>query len=108
MATALLENFKNIKILAEMSIGTDRGRWWADTDFGSDLWLLQREKVDDGTAGQVRQELLRCTAWLITEGLAASIEATATRSGKNEITYEVTIIKPDGTSVLITEVWHGL
>ena len=43
--------------------GTDKGRWWANPDFGSELWLLrQAGKVDGTTAGKVRAMVLECTA----------------------------------------------
>lgn len=42
--------------------GTDKRRWWANPDFGSELWLLrQAGKVDGTTAGKVRAMVLECT-----------------------------------------------
>jgi hypothetical protein len=48
-----IEQWVSIEELALMSIGTDKGTWWADPDFGSELWLLKKEgKVDGQTAGK--------------------------------------------------------
>jgi hypothetical protein len=39
-----------------MSIGTDKGTWFADPGFGSDLWLLKKEgKADGQTAGKLER-----------------------------------------------------
>jgi phage gp46-like protein len=47
-----LEQWASIEELARMSIGTDKGAWWADPGFGSELWLLKKEgKVDGRKAG---------------------------------------------------------
>lgn len=109
-----LEDYTNIEELVAMSIGTDRGRWWADPDFGSDLWKIQQEgRVTEGTAETVRQAILSATRWLIEDGLAQVITCTTTRTGRNSITYTVHITRPDGTArgdntMVIQEVWHAL
>jgi phage gp46-like protein len=39
-----------------MSVGTDKGAWWADPSFGSELWLLKKEEKADGqTPGRLEQ-----------------------------------------------------
>ena len=75
-----LENWTDIKELVAMSIGTDKGRWWADSSFGSELWVLRQE----------------------------DIQCTAERRGKNEIDYALTITKSDGGTIFIKDVWHGI
>lgn len=103
------ENWTDIKELVAMSIGTDKGRWWADSSFGSELWLLRQEgKVDGTTAGKVRAAILESLAWLKQDGLVKDIQCTAERVDKNEIRYAVTVVKPDGSSVFIKDVWYGV
>jgi phage gp46-like protein len=64
--------------------------------------------VDAQTAGTLRRMVLECLQWIIAGGLAANIDCTAERTGKNAIRYHVTIIRPDGNDVLITEVWSAV
>ena len=107
--TVRLENWTDIQELVAMSIGTDKGRWWADPTFGSELWILKEEgKLDGTSAGKVRSCILESLAWLKTDGLARSIACTAERTGKNEIRYAVTVVQPDGSSVFIKDVWYGI
>jgi len=104
-----VENWNEIRELVEMSIGTDKGSWWADTDFGSELYLLKANgKVDGKTAGTLQRMLQECLAWIVEDGLAEKIICTTERTGKNEITYTITIIKPNGNSLVIKEVWNGI
>ncbi|MEL3907904.1 MAG: phage GP46 family protein [Treponemataceae bacterium] len=104
-----LENWTDITELVAMSIGTDKGLWWADASFGSELWILKQEgKVDGTTAGRVRAMILDCTAWLKNDGLVEKIECTAERIGKNEIQYCLTVYKPSGQTIKLKDVWHGI
>jgi phage gp46-like protein len=107
--TAKLENCNDIRELIQMSIGTDKGSWWADPAFGSELRLLrQNGKIDGRTAGTLRRMLLECTQWIVNDGLAEKINCEAERAGKNEISYTVETIQPNGSGVLIKEVWNGV
>lgn len=107
--TVKLEDWTDIKELVAMSIGTDKGRWWADPSFGSELWILrQAGKVDGSTAGKVRTMILESLNWLKADGLVKDIECTAERVGKNEIGYAVTVVKPDGSSLFVKDVWYGV
>ena len=104
-----LENWTDIKELVAMSIGTDKGRWWADASFGSELWVLRQEgKVDGTTAGKVRTAILESLAWLKQDGLVKDIQCTAERRGKNEIDYTLTVTKAAGETVFIKDVWYGV
>jgi phage gp46-like protein len=104
-----IEQWDDIRELALMSIGTDKGAWWADPDFGSELWLLRKNgKVDGQTAGTLRRMVLESLQWIISDGLAAKIDCLAERAGKNEIHYRVTLFHPNGNNVLITEVWRAV
>ncbi len=109
MATALLENYQSIELLVEMSIGTDRGHWWADPEFGSDLWKIRRYgKVGPRTAGEVKRAIEDALAWLKADGLADSIEVETAQAGKTAIAYSVLVIRPDGSSAIVKDVWNGL
>lgn len=101
-----IENWASIEELAAMSIGTDKGTWWADPAFGSDLWLLKKEgKVDGRTAGTLERMVRECLHWLIDSGLAAAVDCTAEQNGKNRIDYQATVRRPHGSPVILKEVW---
>ena len=104
-----IENWNDIRELALMSIGTDKGSWWADPGFGSELWLLrQGGKVDGRTAGTLRRMLLECTQWLVDDGLVKKIECETERAGKNEIGYRVTFSGTTGSNAEIKGVWNAV
>jgi phage gp46-like protein len=107
--TAKLESWNDISELALMSIGTDKGSWWADPNFGSELWLLkQRGKADGQTAGTLRRMILECIQWLVNDGLVKEINCEAERTGKNEISYHVTMFGINGSVLQIKEVWNAV
>ena len=104
-----IESWSDIRELVLMCIGTDKGTWWADPDFGSELWMLRQEgKVDSLTAGRVKQMILDCLAWMKNDKIVSEIECYTERAGKNEIEYLVTIIKPNGDSLSIKEIWDAI
>jgi len=104
-----IENWADIRELAFMCIGTDKGTWWADPSFGSELWMLRQEgKVDNRTAGRVQQMVLDCLMWMKDDGIASGIECYAERSGKNEIAYAVTIARPKGNPVIVKDTWNAV
>ena len=107
--TVKIESWNDIGVLVLMSIGTDKGSWWADPDFGSEIYLLKEYgKVDGRTAGTLKRMLQECLAWIVADGLAKSITCSTERSGKNEITYTIQVAKPNGNDLFIKETWHGI
>jgi phage gp46-like protein len=107
--SARIENWQDIKELALMSIGTNKGSWWAHPNFGSELWLLkQTGKVDGQTAGTLRRMILEATSWLVTDGLAQKIDCKTERTGKDKILYSVVIFRPNGETVFVREVWNAV
>ena len=109
MTIGKIENWNDIRELVLMSIGTDKGRWWADPEFGSELWQLrQTGKVDGNTAGTVRQMILDSLQWLIDDGLAKEIECEAERADKNRINYRVKVTRPNGSDILVEDIWNGI
>lgn len=62
----------------------DRRGWWADAYaevdgdvIGSKLWLLRREKRTAATLERARQYAAAALGWLVTDGVAQSVEVTA-------------------------------
>jgi phage gp46-like protein len=89
-----------------MSVGTNKGTWFADPSFGSDLWLLKKEgKVDGRTAKTLERLARESLRWLVDDGLAAAVDCAAEQNGKNRIDYQVTVTRPDGSPVTVKEAW---
>jgi phage gp46-like protein len=105
--SARIEQWASIQELVRMSIGADKGAWFADPSFGSDLRLLKKEgKADGQTAGKLERIVRESLQWLVDDGLAATVDCAAERNGKSRIDYRVTVTQPDGSSVEIQEVWN--
>ncbi|GAB6392438.1 MAG: phage GP46 family protein [Treponematales bacterium] len=101
-----IENWNDIRELVLMSIGTDKGTWWADPAFGSELWLLRRNgRIDGQTAGTARRMMRECLQWLVEDGLAKEISCDVERAGKNALSYMVTVTRPDGGGAEVKGVW---
>jgi phage gp46-like protein len=102
-----IEQWTSIPELVRMSIGTDKGTWFADPAFGSELWLLKKEgKIDGQTAGILERMVRESLQWLIDEGLAVTVYCAAERNGKNRIDYQVIVAPPDNSPVVVKEVWN--
>jgi len=109
MEPVKIESWADIQELVSMSIGTDRGKWWADPLFGSELWLLQQEgKVTGKTAGTVQRMILESLQWLKDDGLVKNITCTAELAGKNEINYTVIVDRPGNNPVIVKDVWRAV
>lgn len=63
--------------------GEDRRGFWADSDWGSKLWLLDRAKETQETINKAREWAEESLAWLVDDGLALTVDvhAEATRPG---------------------------
>jgi len=107
-AAVKIENSNGAKEMALMCIGTDKGSWWADPDFGSELWKLRQEgKITSRTAARVQQMILECLSWMKEDGLVSAMECRAEQSGKNKITYRVTLFLPDGNPLSVKDTWDA-
>lgn len=68
--------------VSEVEPGADRRGWWADAyaadgdQFGSRLWLLDREKQTATTLLRAKAYLTEALQWLVDDGLAASLDVT--------------------------------
>lgn len=107
MEQGKIENWQDIRELALMSIGTNKGTWWADTDFGCELWKLkQTGKVNGATVETARRMILESLSWLKQDGLAKDINCIATQSGKNSIAWVVQIYRPNGETISVEDSWN--
>ena len=89
-------------------LSDNRRGWWGDQDaeviwngwpVGSRLWLLTRAKIQDagaregGTVANVETYIKEALAPFISKRIASRIDVTATRTGVNEITANITIYR---------------
>lgn len=109
MELGKLENWQDIRELVLMSIGTNKGTWWADPSFGSELWKLQQSgKVNGETAETVSRMILESLEWLKADGLVQEITCKAALKSKNSITWIVQIYRPNGETISVEDSWNAI
>lgn len=96
--------------------GSDRRGWWADAyadvsgdRIGSRLWLLGREKTLLAVAQRAEQYSKEALQWLVDDGIARSVTATAEIAG-DRLSLAVVITRPDGSSldVKFADLWEAM
>jgi len=87
--------------------GGDRRGWWGDTYAaipgdvqGSKLWLLERGKQTPDVLVRAKQYAEAALQWLIDDGVAAGVVATATFPQAGWWTLNVVIQRPGGQARL--------
>jgi len=78
--------------------GTDRRGWWGEAEFGSRLWLLEREKQMPSVLIRAREYSEEALQWLIDDGVAASITVTTEWVKAGMLGLRIEIQRPDNTS----------
>jgi phage gp46-like protein len=92
----------------------DRRGWWADpyqdAPLGSNLWQLERAHKTRNTLGLARRYTLDALQWLITDGVAKSIECNTSWITSTMLGIAIQITKPDGsvTRFAFGWAWQGL
>lgn len=84
----------------------DRRGWVGDAwpvvagdQVGSRLWLLGREKELAETLRKAREYGREALAWLIEDGIAASVDVTATAPRRGLLRLAVTVNRRDGSTI---------
>lgn len=101
---------------------SDRRGWWGDalegdaqaaSPWGSPLWTLRRAKTERETLRKAEDYARRALAWMIGDGIVASVDVTATRldgvgSGA-VLAFSIVLHKPDGTreALLYDRLWQA-
>ena len=77
--------------------------WWGDAfaddsgdQFGSKLWLLSRSKMTADGLRRAKAYAEDALAWMVTDGVASSVEVEATSGDSGRLDLAVTVVKPDG------------
>ena len=90
-----------------LPVAGDRQGWWADAfandgdKVGSRLWILRRARLSLDTPNAAREYATEALAWLVTDGLAASVEVEAERLGLDGLALGVTVRRDDGTGIVL-------
>ena len=77
--------------LADDETLEDRRGFWGDNQFGSLLWLLEREKATAETAERARAYTERSLHWLIEEAIVESVIVTAGYVGRGLLNLTVSL-----------------
>jgi phage gp46-like protein len=93
----------------------DRRGWWGDyaarvdgDRIGSRLWLLKRAKRTAETIRLVADYAREALQWLVTDGVAASIDVVSVSQSTAGILLTVTVTRPGGNNSKFNYVWQGL
>jgi phage gp46-like protein len=62
------------------------------------LWLLSREKQTPQTLARAREMAREATLWLVTDGIARSVEVEARWGGPGRLDLTVRVQRPDADS----------
>lgn len=88
--------------------------WWADNVsepsndlIGSPLWTLDRAKISDQLESFLEDFAKEALKWMLEDGIASTITATATRIGTDQVDLSIEITKPDGQDVPFQFIWDG-
>ncbi|WAP69034.1 phage GP46 family protein [Jiella pelagia] len=86
----------------------ERG-WWPDSAadrFGSVLWTLGRAKITSETVRRVEECAREGLLWLIAEGIAGTVTASAVRDGLYRINLSIIITR--GADQKYDSLWRGV
>lgn len=108
LETACLVSLFTDKLATPDFVPTDgttdrRGCWidlYNDQPLGSNLWQLDRAHKTRGTLGLARHYADEALRWLVTDGVAKSVDVDTQwlgREGTTAMLIAVTITKPDGS-----------
>ena len=100
-----LNKYNSIEYLVSMSVYSNKKCWWADGDFGSDLFL-KRDKLNKESQSEVKRVIEDSLEWLVENGLAKSIEVETEIENKNRLNWIAKVKKPNADTEIIKGVWQ--
>ena len=96
--------------------------WWADTysaledptlpviaddRIGSKIWQIFVRIKNQDTLNWLRDQIEKSLAWMLTDGVAASVSATTYSLGLGAVGATVKISEPNGTVTQFSYVWNA-
>lgn len=91
--------------------------WWGDTwptvqndRIGSRLYLLRRTKLTNKSAPTAQGYIAQALAWMVEDGVAARVDATAERNGIETLGARVVIWQKNGSyhDITFDDIWSEL
>lgn len=97
------------------SASDDRRGWWGDAlaqdsgdRIGSSLWQLQRRAQSAGVLIEAEQAAKAALGWMIDDGIASAVSATASFSGREQLDLLIAIDSPTGRELIrFADVWRN-
>ena len=93
---------------------TELRGWWADLlstpitdEIGSKLWLADRSKMDTRLLPLLEDYAKDALQWLIEDGIADGVDATATQIDETSAAISVNIYRPNGDNIPFKFLWDG-
>ena len=93
---------------------TDPRGWWGDSvsafsgdRIGSTLWATERGKTTIETQNQIKEGSAEALQWMLTDGVAASIETETELTEIGRIDLRVKINKPLGNDIPFQSIWDA-
>ncbi|WP_273454777.1 phage GP46 family protein [Nevskia ramosa] len=90
----------------------DRRGWWGDAlgvqgdRIGSLLWKLQREKETPSVLVDAKRYAEAALAWMLADGVARAVTATATFPERGRLDIEIAIDRPSGRELIrFADIW---
>ena len=66
-------------------------------EMGGLLWIWDQPRLNRDTANGIEDAAQGALSWLVTDGYALAVSATATLQGPEKLTLTIDITQPDGT-----------
>lgn len=99
----------------ELPTPGERNGWWGDAftgfELGSRFWLFARTTVKPSTPAAAVQYAQEALTWLVTDGVAARVEATAEAdAATGKIVTTIAIYRDDGSPVRLqfADLWGSI
>lgn len=93
----------------EVFPNTEKRGFWGDAlsdivgdRMGSKLWLLDREKQTNETRVRAEQYALDALQWLIDDGVASKVDASASFPAAKSLLLDIVITRPSGENINYT------
>jgi phage gp46-like protein len=91
-----------LETAALISMFTESG-WWgneAGEEIGATLDEICRAPLTDDTRNAAEEAVRKCLAWMVSEGVAESVEVSASIVGINLLLLAITITEPETTTAI--------
>ena len=70
--------------------------WWADPTFGSKLWLLRGQPIDNRILSRARAYCEQALAWVVTDGIASAVNVEVEKAARGQVSIKVEVVRPRG------------